>query len=282
MSPVATPERDVHAREYARPALPRFVDVLRSEWTKLRSLRSTWFTLAATLAVTVGVGALVAGGVAEEFRDMSADDRASFIPTADAYFVGCLIGSIAIAVLGVLSFSGEHGTRMIRTSLAAVPRRTTLLAAKSAVLASVSMAAGLVIAFALFGTTQLVLSYEGVPTSALGDPHVLQATIGVALYFTVFALLAVAAGTLIRATAGAIVAVFAFSLLVPNIVISALPEALQDFLYDYWPTVAGLYVAVAVGENPDGLDPWQGFAVMTGFTAVVLAGAFLVFSRRDV
>src|SRR5690606_20743984 len=109
MSPVATPERDVHAREYARPALPRFVDVLRSEWTKLRSLRSTWFTLAATLAVTVGVGALVAGGVAEEFRDMSADDRASFIPTADAYFVGCLIGSIAIAVLGVLSFSGEHG-----------------------------------------------------------------------------------------------------------------------------------------------------------------------------
>lgn len=255
-----------------------FVHALRSEWTKLHSLRSTTYTLLCFVVLAVGLGTLISLGSADEYRAAAPADRAGFDPTGVAMF-SLVFAQLAVVVLGVLVATGEYATGMIRPSLAAVPRRGRLLAAKAVVFGAVVLPVGWVTGLVMFLVSQALLAAENVPHDSLGDPGVARAVLGVGLYLTVLGLLSVAVGTLVRATAGGISLLVGGVLILPNLV-GLLPDAVADQVRKLWPTLAGFQIT-APERDPSQLAPWAGFALMCGFTAVVLGLAYAVLRRRD-
>src|SRR3954467_3448617 len=148
--------------------------VLRSEWIKLWSLRSTWFTLAAALVGVVGIGYLVSYEGRRHYASMGLVERLTFDPTLHSLF-GVYLAQLAIGVLGVLVITGEYATGMIRATLAAVPTRLPVLWAKLAVFGSVTFVLMLVSSFAAFLGGQKLLHPYG---TTLSQPNVLRAAIG--------------------------------------------------------------------------------------------------------
>lgn len=256
-----------------------FAHALRAELTKLYSLWSTHLTLLAMFVLIVSLGFLVSGGAAEQYRDATPAQRQDFYPMAEPWFVPIVIGQLAVAVLGVLMVTSEYATGTIRPTLTAVARRGRLLAAKICAFTMVVLPACLITTFALFAVGQAALAAAGAPRLALGDPHVLRSVVGAALYLTVVGLLSLAVGALVRATAGAIAIMFAAAILAPMMLPGLLPGPVGDWIGTYWPTLAGLSVALA--PDPDSLAPWPGFAVLGAFTAAMLALAYAVFRYRD-
>jgi ABC-2 type transport system permease protein len=253
--------------------------LLLSEWTKLRSLRSTTYTLLAVVVLAVGLGALIGNGSGANYHDQTPAERADYDPTANSLQSFILV-QLAVAVLGVLMITSEFATGMIRTSVVAVPDRVRLLAAKGVVVGAVALAVGQVAAFGSFLVGQALIANAGAPAASLATPSVLRAVVGLGLYLTLVCLLGLAVGALIRATAGAIVVMVAVVLLVP-IFTPILPEAVAKVVGTFWPTMAGARI-VTVVPNPDVLSPWVGFSLMVGFVAVILVIAAVVFRRRDV
>src|SRR5919109_3792538 len=152
----------------------RFPQAARMEWIKLRSLRSTWWTLLVTMAGTVGIGIVVlASYTPSHFERMSAAGRASFDPV-NMGFIGTIAGMLAIGVLGVLTMTSEYSSGMIRASLTAIPNRPLFLAAKTAVFGAAALAAGEGAAFANFWAGEAVLT-SAAPHASLNQPGVLRA-----------------------------------------------------------------------------------------------------------
>ncbi|BCJ50066.1 ABC transporter permease [Actinoplanes sp. NBRC 14428] len=254
------------------------MNALRAEWIKFYSLRSTWLTLAGLVVAGLGITFLSMSAIADSYPDLTAEERLEWDPTRlslTLFFVVQLI----IGVLGVLVVTSEYATGLLRTSLTATPRRHRLLLAKVAVVAAVAVVAGQVLMFAAFFLGQNRLSAAGAPHAALGDPHVLRAIVGTGLYLAVIALLAVALGTILRATAGALAALVAIVLLVPALA-DIFPGWL-DGLFDFWPTIGGSAV-VATLPDPAYPHPWVNLAGLAAGVAVLLAGAVVLFGRRDV
>jgi hypothetical protein len=171
-----------------------FGDVLRSEWVKLRSVRSTFWALTVTVVLGVALGAVISAAVAHGYAKSSVSEKLSWDPTGVS-LAGVAIASLAIAVLGVLCISSEYSSGMIRTSLIAVPKRGRVLAAKSLVFAGVTFVVGEVTSFTAFFVGQALISGHA-PHAALGDPGVARAVAGAGLYLTALAVLSVAAGAL--------------------------------------------------------------------------------------
>jgi ABC-2 type transport system permease protein len=252
--------------------------ILLSEWTKLRSLRSTAYTLLAMAFLGCGLGILISSGAGEGFPDLTPADRDAFDPT-QVSTQSYLAAQLAIGVLGVLVVSSEYATGMIRTSLTAVPRRERLLAAKAAVFAVVALVAGLVVGFGAFLLGQVTLAATGAPHTTLGEPHVLRAVAGAGLYLAAIGLLGVAVGALVRSTAGGITVLVAVTLLVPAFG-QGLPGEWGERLIRYWPTTAGSRL-MTVKSNPDLLAPWVGYGVLCAAVAATLVAAFAVLRARD-
>ena len=179
-----------------------FGDVLRSEWVKLRSVRSTFWALTVTVVLGVGLGAVISAATAHGYAKFSVSEKLSWDPTGVSQ-AGVAIAQLAIAVLGVLCISSEYSSGMIRTSLIAVPKRGRVLAAKSLVFAVVTFVVGEVTSFAAFFVGQALISGHA-PHAALGDPGVARAVVGGGLYLAALAVLSVAAGALLRHPAAAI------------------------------------------------------------------------------
>ncbi|WP_395109066.1 ABC transporter permease [Actinomadura sp. SCN-SB] len=251
----------------------RFHHVLRSEWTKLRSLRSTVCTLLAAGVLAIGLSVLFANGAGRRL-----DAQGGFDPTAVSLQSFILV-QLAISVLGVLVVTSEYGTGMIRTSLTAVPRRGRLLAAKALVFGAVALVCGQVVAFTSFLVGQAILNRTGLRDAALGEPGVLRAVIGCGLYLAMIGLLGVAVGVLTRTTAGAIMIMVAATLLVP-LFTPALPESWAKPVGTFGPFGAGTQVMSVVPE-PGLLTPWTGFGVLCLWVLGVLGVAALVFECRD-
>jgi hypothetical protein len=167
---------------------------------------------------------------------------------------------------------------MIRTSLAAVPRRSRMLAAKALVFTTVALVAGEVIAFVAFFVGQALISGKA-PSASLGGHEVLRAIIGSGLYLALLALLGTAIGVLLRHAAAAIGSIVAILLVLPGIA-NALPSSWNQPIEKYWPTNAGQQVAMIVRDSHT-LSPWAGLGVMAIFVAIVLGGAFALLERRD-
>ncbi|HTT89681.1 MAG TPA: ABC transporter permease [Acidimicrobiales bacterium] len=255
----------------SRPAT--VANALLSEWTKIRTLRSTLFTLAATVVLVVGVSALISYEASVNYSPLSGP----WDPTA-ASLSGLLIGQLTIAVLGVLVITGEYTTGMIRTSLAAVPRRGRFLFAKAGVFAAVAVVVGEVVSWLSFFVGQLMISGH-MPTAHLSQVNVVRAVLGGGLFLAVIGLMGVAIGTLLRHTAGAITTVIGILFVLPG-VLQTLPLSWRNPVEEYWPTQAGARV-VSVMREPHTLTAWWGFGELALFVAVLFGLAYLVLQRRD-
>ncbi|WP_033296388.1 ABC transporter permease [Amycolatopsis jejuensis] len=251
---------------------------LRSEWIKLRSLRSTWYTLAGLFAAGIGITALSTASAGADYARATVAERATWDPTALS-LKSFLIAQLIIGVLGVLVVTSEYATGLIQSSLTATPRRSRLLAAKVLLAASIAVVAGQVLMFAAFLIGQGFLAGQQVPHVSLGDPGVFGAVVGGGLYLAAIALLAVGLGTLVRATAGALAALVGIVLLVP--VVSALfPDWLQ-WLFTFWPS-KGAAAIFSVTPDPAFPNPWLNLVGLYAIVAAVLVAAFAAFRRRDV
>lgn len=251
--------------------------VLHSEWVKLRTLRSTFFTLLAATAAMAGLGPLFCDVAAGQWPGMSAAERAAIDPTALSV-IGFFLAQLAVGVMGVLVVTGEYSTGMIRATFSAVPRRSPVLWAKAAVFAAVTWALMTAASLGAFAAGQALMSGTGAGAS-LGDPGVTRAVLGIGLYLTVVALLSCGIGALIRNTAGGTATVFGLLLVVPE-VIRYLPATWSERISPYLPSNAGHALSVL---HPDAhsLAPWTGFAVFCGYAAVTLGAAALAWKRRD-
>jgi ABC-2 type transport system permease protein len=254
-----------------------FADVLRSEWVKLRSVRSTYWALTVTVVLGIALGAVISAVTAHAYAKFSVSQKLSWDPTGVSG-AGMAIAQLAIAVLGVLVISSEYSTGMIRTSLIAVPKRGRVLAAKSLVFAVVTFVVGEVTTFAAFFVGQALISGHA-PTAALGDPGVARAVVGGGLYLAALAVLSVAAGTLLRHPAAAITCMVAVLLVLPAIA-QALPDSWRNPVTEFWPTQAGSQIT-SVYHSAHTLQPWPGFGVMCLFVAIVYAIAWTLLDRRD-
>ena len=254
-----------------------FGDVLRSEWTKLRSVRSTFWALTATILLGIALGAVISAATAHAYAKFSVSQKLSWDPTGVSG-AGMAIAQLAIAVLGVLCISSEYSSGMIRTSLIAVPKRGRVLAAKSLVFAVVTFVVGEVTTFVAFFAGQALISGHA-PHAALGDPGVARAVAGGGLYLAALAVLSVAAGALPRHPAAAIASLIAVLLVLP-LIAEALPDSWRNPVTEFWPTQAGTQVT-SVCHSAHTLQPWPGFGVMCLFVAIVYAIAWTLLDRRD-
>ena len=256
---------------------PLLLDVLRSEWTKLRSVRSTYWILAAAAAATIGLGALLSAFYTLNYTTMSVADRAAFDPTRYA-LSGLNLAQLAIGVLGVLVITSEYASGMIRPTFTAVPQRRLVLAAKAAVFTVVTVVTGVITCLVAFFLSQAILSSHHLQTT-IGAPGVLRAVIGGGLYLGVLGLLAIGLGAIIRHTAGAISAVFALVLVVPVITIF-LPSSWSSDFSPYLPSNAGQAI-FAVGHPAHTLPPWTGLALFAAYATSTLLVAGFLLARRD-
>jgi ABC-2 type transport system permease protein len=254
-----------------------FGRVLASEWTKIRTVRSTFWTLLAGVVVSIGLSVLISLAFASSYDQLPAQDKESF-DIASFSLVGLNFGMVAFGVLGVLVVTGEYATGMIRTSLTAVPRRGQYLAAKALVLTGLVLVVGLVVSFTSFFLAQLIYRTKDL-NGSLGDPGVLRAVIGGAVYLTLIALISLAVGMLLRHTAGAVTTVLGVLFVLP-IIGAFLPGDWGDTVAKLLPSNAGgMLMSTRQMENT--LSPWAGGAVFALYTAIVLVAAFVTFRRRD-
>ena len=264
----------------AKPAekgTTNFGSILRSEFTKLRSVRSTYWTLFAAVVFTIGLAVIAALVVSSNYPSFTPRRKADFNPT-ELTLGGLNLAQIAIGVLGVLTITSEYGTGMIRATLSAVPQRRTVLAAKGIVFAATALVIGLFASFVAYLLGQALLSGNA-PTTSLGDPHVLRAVVGGGLYLAGLGLLGLGLGTIIRASAGAISALFGL-LFVPPIIMALLPQSWQDTVDPYLPFNAGRQV-FAVVHDSGSLGSWTGYGVFCIYAAVALLLGALLIERRD-
>jgi ABC-2 type transport system permease protein len=251
-----------------------FPDALRAEWIKFWTVRSTMWSTAMLFVLGAGLTALVCATSAEWLASGDADESAGSFLTW-----GMMFAQITAIVLGTLAVTSEYGTGMIRATLAATPRRGSVLAAKAVVLSGTLFVAGTLTAFVGYFAGNWFLENEGVGL-ALTDDGVLRAMFGSGLYLAGLGLFAAGVGVLVRHTAAALSIVLALVFVVGNMVF-LLPGAWGEWIGKVMPGNAGSEVAMPVSFNPDLLDPWIGFAVFAGEVALLLLVAYGSFRRRD-
>jgi ABC-2 type transport system permease protein len=252
-----------------------FPRVVHMEWIKLRSLRSTLYTLTITVALVIGLGLLFSSLVGSG-QGPGEDD---FSDPTSISLGGVMLASLAVAVLGVLMSAGEYATGSIRATLAAVPSRLPVLWGKVIVFAMVSFALMLVAVLGAFLAGQSVLSSRGLDTTALSDPGVFRALVGAAVYLTGAGLIGLAVGVLLRNTAGAITLVVGALFVVPGL-IQLLPSSWNDAIGPYLPSNAA-NAFMSVRTSGDSLSSGSGVAVFAVYLVVLLAGAAVLLKRRD-
>jgi ABC-2 type transport system permease protein len=257
---------------------------LHAEWTKLRTLSSTWWLLLAAVAVTIVVGAAVAATV--QCPGYGCAPAQTGADPAKISLSGVYLGQVIVALLAVLTVGGEYGTGMIRVTLAATPRRLVMLTAKAAVVTGWAVTAG---AAAVLGSVlagRLILPGRGLSAAngyaliSLGNGADLRAAAGSVLYLALIALLAFGVTTAVRDSAVGIGLVLGVLYLFP-IVSSVIPDQiLSRHLEQISPMTAGLFIQATADVRALPLAPWQGLGVLAAWTSgALLAGGLLLYLR---
>jgi hypothetical protein len=253
--------------------------VLRSEWAKLWSLRSTWITLGLALLFIVAFGLIRAARYKANLT--SGTHLGPGVAGADAVALslfGLNFGQLALGILGVLVTAGEYSTGMIRSTLAAVPRRLPVLWSKAVVYGVVALVIGTVAAFGVFLIGSGIVS--GTPAAlSLSDAGVVRSLFAAGLYLALISVFGVALGGLLRSVAGGIAVLVGTLMLVPGLV-SLLPTSWQDNVSPYLPSNAGASM-FALKQAANTLSPAAGLAVFAGWTLLGLAGAAYRLMRTD-
>ncbi|WP_409474832.1 ABC transporter permease [Streptomyces sp. HC307] len=250
--------------------------VIRSEWTKIRSVASTVWTLSLAVVVTIALGMLISALSKSEFENMNARDRLSFDPTFIS-FAGMSLGQLALIVFGVLVVSNEYSTGMIRTSLAAVPQRGTFLFSKLAVAILLALVVGMATSFVAFFLGQAML---GDLSARIGDPGVLRAVIGGGVYMTLIAMFSMGVAAMLRSPMLSLGILMPFFFLISNILgnVSA-TKKIGQFL----PDQAGskiMQVVVPVDDDAP-YGPWGGLGIMVLWVLAALVGGYVLLKKRD-
>ena len=248
--------------------------ILRAEWTKLRSVRSTWLTAGSTLLATAAISLLGVFGLTADWR---ADLPDGWDPTAIG-FKGLLVGQLLMAMLGASVITSEYSTGMIVGSLSIVPRRSHLLAAKAGALALIALPTAILTVAVTFGASQLAIAGGGIQAASLGDPGVLGAVLGAVAYLTLIAFLGLAFGVITRSSTGTLGIIVVVALLVPALT-PALSGQVGEAIGTYWPTSAGqaAYAVIQTGS----VSPWVGGVVLGLFTLYSTVASHLALRRRD-
>ncbi|MEV4516605.1 ABC transporter permease [Dactylosporangium sp. NPDC049525] len=253
--------------------------VARAEWAKLWSLRSSWITLGIGLLLLLAFGTIAALQFKSSIgsgRPMD-DDFANATTHSIALF-GVPFALIALGVLGVLTTSGEYTTGMIRSTLAAVPKRLPVLWAKAGVYGAVALAVGVTGAFVSFAISSGILSGTTAAMTFSTD-GVVASLFGVGVYLGLVGVIGVALGALLRSSAGGISALVGTFLLVPGLM-SLLPKAWRTEITPYLPSNAGESI-FALHHASGTLSAGTGLLVLLGWTALALAGAAYRLKRAD-
>ena len=279
---------------------------IRSEFTKLRSVRSTYWTIAALVIVSVGFAAIAGFAIANNLHNNPVN-KAGMDATQASLGAFFELGQLIIAVLGVMVITSEYSTGMIRTSLTAMPRRGTVYAAKLIVFTTVALVVSLITSFISFFVGQAAMSGSGVTASLFhsvtipangvqnGPPNnvtfsgtivispgtVLTAIIGTALFVTAVALIAFGLGAIIRHTAGAITSAIGLMFVIP-IIVALLPDTWRWDIIRFFPDSAGRVLSVTVGQhNPHLWSAWPQFGVTLIYAAVLVGAGAYLFRTRD-
>ncbi len=260
------------------------VSVVRSEWTKLRTLRSTLWSLVALAVLGIGIGALVSAAKASRFhRHHIGLAAASFDPTRIS-LSGVLLAQLAIGVLGALFITAEYATGTIFSTFSAVPRRHLVIIAKVIVFGLVALVASEITCFISFFVGQGILSGSA-PYATLDTPGALRAVVAAGLYLTVLGLLALGIGVIVRHTAAAITT-FVTILLIFPLILQALPTSYINAIGKYLPANIGIVLL----SNTGGINaaafhhmfsPWVGFGVLCLYAVVALGVGTVLTIRRD-
>jgi len=258
-----------------------FGGTLRSEFTKIGSVRSTYWTLLALFAVSVGIGAGISGISATSWSNTPPADRTPFDATQISLAGLLILGQLVIVVLGAQVLSSEYSTGMIRTSLIAMPRRIVIYAAKAAAFTAVALAVSLATAFTAFYLGQALLASTH-HSATLAGPDVLRAVIGSALYITLCGLFAFAAAAIIRNTAATITTMIGLLFVLP-VLVNLTPW--HNDLVRWLPSSAARAISATVWnagpQNSHLFFPWGQFAVFAACTAVLLVVGGTLFLKRD-
>lgn len=266
------PVRTDRANE--RVTLPR---VIRSEWTKLWTLRSTRWSLLLAFVAQAGLGPLIAAIEMARWSHLTLQDRLTINPI-DHSLGGWHLAQLSVAILGVMTITGEYHTGMIRSSLMAAPKRLPVLWAKLLVFSSVTLVLMLAAAFIGFLGGQSIFTEHHVNV-ALSAPHALRTVIGAAVFTTATGAMCVALGTIVRRTAGGIALFVGVFFVLPGLV-EILPSTTANAIHPYLPSNAGGAVAQALSD-PNNFSAWGGFALFCGYTVAVIAVAAVLLLRRD-
>jgi len=252
---------------------------IRSEFTKMRSVRSTYWTMIVLFVLTIGIGALVSWLTGSHWNQASLSQKASFDPTSNA-LVGLFFGQFVIVVLGAMTITAEYSTGMIRTSLTAMPRRGVFYLAKALVFTVVGLVVGEVASFVAFFLGQALLGTAPVHISTtLGGPHVLRAVVGGGLFIAACGLFAYGIGTLVRHTAAAISIAIGVLLVVP-IIVNFLPSSWNNDVLRFLPSEG----AGAIWRTTQAAHEWPAwgeFSVFLAYTAALLIAGYILFRKRD-
>ncbi|HWF52939.1 MAG TPA: hypothetical protein VG294_20000 [Solirubrobacteraceae bacterium] len=251
--------------------------VALSEWTKLRSVRSTRWSLLATLVLIIGIGILACVVFESRWPHLSPGDRRDFHPLR-ANLAGVNFAQLSIGVLGVLVITGEYSTGMIRATFSAVPKRLPVLWGKAMVFGAVAFAISLPAIFIVFFAGQGILSGQHI-NIAFSHPGVLRSLIGAALFLTVMGLFGLGLGAIVRSTAAGIALLAGIVFVLPPI-IGLLPTSVSDSVNPYLPSNAGGAVWT-INPDPHTLAPWAGLALFAGYAALAIAIAAVLMKRRD-
>ena len=278
---IETPMSNLGSGQVMHKALPpgryRISGLLRSEWTKLRTVRSTMWTLGVTIVLGIGISALATAETRAHWATTSHGDRLSFDPISTS-LIGVFIGQFAIGVLGVLVMSAEYGTGTIRATFSAAPRRPVVLVAKAVVFGTVALVVAEVVSFLAFFLGQALLTAPATHAT-IGSPGALRAVAGSGLYVCVLGLFALGLATIIRHTAGAISA-FVGILLVLPLVVQALPSSIAFDVRRYLPDRIGVQMISNTG-SPEAFSPWIGLLILCGYAAATAVIGGLLLIRRD-
>lgn len=252
--------------------------VLQSEWTKIRTVSSTVWTLVSALVVTVAMGAALSALLKSTFDDLSPQEQLTFDPTFIS-FSGMILGQLAMVVFGVLVVGTEYSSGMIRTSLAAVPQRATFIFSKIAVATALALVVGMATSFLSFFLGQALL---GEHRTTIGADHVLRAVVGGGLYMGLIALFSMGVATMLRSSMLSLGILMPFFFLVSQI-LASVPKA--KTVAQYFPDQAGSkimqVVPEAMGSDKAPYGPWGGLGIMVIWVAAALLGGYLVLKKRD-
>lgn len=258
-----------------------FWRIVHSEWIKLRSLRSTFWSYAIVIIMAIGMAALSSlnSGFNGTEPIPAAEQQARMV--AQSTLFGVYFGQLVIAVLGVLVISGEYSTGMIRSTLAAVPKRLPALWAKAVVLFTATLIVGLVSTFGAILVAKPILESRGI-TASLTDSHVFLPALYGAIYLALVSVFALGIGATLRNSAGGLTAVLGILLLLSTLW-SLIPGDWARDAQPYLFSNAGsnFFSAGGMGMGGETLEAWQSLLVILVWIAASLASAALLLKRRD-